>query len=149
MMVADHVGPWAVEHRGGGRERVRVPGGTSALRKTVRCVVEDVAGERTWEVSVPDVLGALTLKGGAYRVDSRDRERHLEDAVVLCATVEDADALAGEVSVWTGSDAVRVRALATALRSGAHPAWAQLPVRAERLRAQAALAVLAAGPVRR
>ena len=98
------------------------------------------------EVSVPDVLGALTLKGGAYREDSRDPERHLDDAAVLCATVEDADELREDPAAWTGSDAKRIRILATALADPAHAAWAQLEPR-DRPRARQTLRLLAEGPV--
>ena len=148
VLVADHPGPWALTTRGGRAELVRAPGGTSALRKTVRCLIRDVEHGRVWELGVPDVLGALTLKGGAYQVDSRANDRHLEDAVVLCATVDDADALVERPEAWTGSDPARVRALARALAGTTHPAWAQLSDRSHRLRAQATLRILAEGPRR-
>ena len=63
------------------RKAFSVPGGTSALRKTVNCEVTTDAGVVT--LSIPDALGSLGLKGAAYLEDSRDRERHLDDAVVL------------------------------------------------------------------
>ena len=44
-----------------------VPGATSALRKTVNCEV--TAGEVVVVLSIPDVLGALVLKGAAYVED--------------------------------------------------------------------------------
>ncbi len=148
VLVADHPGPWALRARGGGVDLVRAPGGTSALRKTVRCLIEDRQVSRSWEVSVPDVLGALTLKGGAYQVDSRDRARHLEDAVVLCATIQDVDRVVEQPGVWTGSDPARIRALSSALAAAEHPAWGQLSDRAQRQRAQTTLRILGDGPVR-
>jgi hypothetical protein len=36
------------------------------------------AGEVVVVLSIPDVLGALVLKGAAYVEDSRDRDRHLD-----------------------------------------------------------------------
>ncbi|WP_115260112.1 hypothetical protein [Micrococcus luteus] len=36
------------------------------------------------------LIGALELKIEAYRVDSRDRERHLQDAVALANLLDDA-----------------------------------------------------------
>jgi hypothetical protein len=42
---------------------------------------------RTVKVGAPDVLGALIAKGAAYRVDSRDANRHLEDAALLLASI--------------------------------------------------------------
>lgn len=40
-------------------------------------------------VSVPDTFGALILKTAAHRADSRDPARHLQDAAVLLACIED------------------------------------------------------------
>lgn len=95
-------------------------------------------------ISILDVLGALTLKGGAYRVDSRDRDRHLLDGAMLAATVDDADALLESPELWTGSDARRIRTLSNALPDE-HPAWSYVPANLRR-RAQVSLALLAAGP---
>lgn len=83
------------------------------LRKTVE-VHLPTEGDDIVVISLPDVLGALTLKGGAYRADSRDRDRHLLDGAMLAATVEDADALLEAPEKWTGSDARRIRNLAEA-----------------------------------
>ena len=143
VLIADHVGPWAISARAGAQPLVSVPGGTSALRKTVDCVIHRSDGTQV-TVSVPNVLGALTLKGGAYREDSRDRDRHIEDGAVLAATVDDADELRERPELWTGSDSRRIAALARALPEG-HPAWGQLP-RERRARAQTALRLLALGP---
>ncbi len=145
VLIADHVGPWAISARTGDQPLVSVSGGTSALRKTVDCMIR--RADRTQvTVSVPNVLGALTLKGGAYREDSRDRDRHLEDGAVLAATVEDADELRERPELWTGSDSRRIAALARALPEP-HPAWGQVP-RERRARAQTALRLLALGPSR-
>ena len=65
---------------------MRIPGATSTLRKTVNCRV-NVEQRGVVNFRVPNVLGALTLIGGAYLEDSRDSARHLEDAVVLLDTV--------------------------------------------------------------
>jgi hypothetical protein len=63
VMVADRLSP--KQHPKALRRRVfAVPGGTSALRKTVNCEV--TAGEVAVVLSIPDVLGALVLKGAAY-----------------------------------------------------------------------------------
>jgi hypothetical protein len=66
----------------GGRKLLQVPAGTSALRKTVNCTIER-EGESSLTFSVPDVLGALVLKGAVYKSDPRDRNRHLDDAALL------------------------------------------------------------------
>src|SRR5699024_4879980 len=115
------------------------PGGTSALRKTVD-VRLSIGNREPIMMSIPNVLGALSLKGGAFRTPSPDRERHLVDAAMLAATVEDADALAESPDLWTGSDAQRIRFLAQALPRE-HPIWGYVPLRLRR-RAQVTLQVL-------
>lgn len=84
VMVADHLPP-SLAQKALRRKVFEVPGGTSALRKTVNCHV--VVGSETIVLSIPDALGALVLKGAAYLEDARDRQRHLDDAVVLTCTV--------------------------------------------------------------
>lgn len=59
-------------------------------------------------ISIPDALGALVLNGAAYREDSRDKERHLDDAVVLCATIRNPLVRAGQMK---GSDKSRILSL--------------------------------------
>lgn len=146
VLIADHAAPRALAEQVGRHAIVEAPGGTSALRKTVdlRLAAEP---DDDVTISIPDVLGALTLKGGAYRVDSRDRDRHLLDGAMLAATVEDADALLESPEAWTGSDARRIRNLAKALPDD-HPAWSYVPAHRRR-RAQVSLALLAVGPARR
>jgi hypothetical protein len=141
VLIADHAAPRALHERAAGQNLMRIPGATSALRKTVNCRITRENGS-TCVISVPDVLGALTLKGGAYMEDSRDAGRHLEDAVVLLRTVEDPDELVEDVNAWTRNDPRRIRALARSLPED-HEAWARIPDRKARRRAQVALRVLA------
>lgn len=74
-------------------------------------------------------------------MDSRDRQRHLEDAVVLLATVEDADEIVEETEQWTQNDRRRLRALYQALLQG-HPAWQLITEPSHRLRVQKSLEIL-------
>jgi hypothetical protein len=84
VMVADHLPP--KRHPAALRRKVfAVPGGTSALCKTVNCAMD--TGNGIVVLSVPDALGALVLKGAAYMEDTRHRQRHLDDATVLACTV--------------------------------------------------------------
>lgn len=46
---------------------------------------------------MPSPFGALILKAAAYQTDSRDKERHLQDAAFLLAVIEDPLCGAGEV----------------------------------------------------
>ncbi|WP_188830688.1 hypothetical protein [Nocardia camponoti] len=110
-MIADHLAP---RHRPtvAGREVFRIPAGTSALRKTVNCDIEMSEGN-TITVSVPNVLGALILRGAAYLEDSRDRDRHLDDAALLAYAISDPRASALEMS---GNDSKRVQILADQLQ---------------------------------
>jgi hypothetical protein len=85
-MVADHLSPNR-HPKALGRRVFAVPGGTSALNKTVNCEVKTEVG--VVMLSIPDVLGALVLKGAAYIEDSRDRERHIDDAAILACAVTD------------------------------------------------------------
>jgi hypothetical protein len=86
VMAADHLPPSRVP-KIEGRKLFQVPAGTSALRKTVNCQI-DRDEDASAIVSIPDVLGALVLKGAAYKADTRDRGRHLDDAALLSCALE-------------------------------------------------------------
>jgi len=135
VLLADHPAPTVIE-RLLGRDMVRIEGGTQALKRTVNARMEIIPGTVT-TVSVPRPFGALILKSAAYTTDSRDRERHLYDAVALLACIEDPFT---ERDTFTGSDRVRVNTLRKALPQH-HPAWRTLPsgVRTE---AEATLRIL-------
>lgn len=133
-MVADRLSP--KQHPKALRRKVfAVPGGTSALRKTVNC--ELTAGEVVVVFSIPDVLGALVLKGAAYVEDSRDRDRHLDDAAVLACAVTDP---IGDRARMIGSDRRRIEALWKVLQDVDHKSW--IATGTDARRARAALRVL-------
>lgn len=134
VLIADHPAPKVVE-RLGGREMVRVEGGTQALRRTINANIK-VAGEAA-VISVPRPLGALILKAAAYTTDSRDRDRHVYDAAILLASIDDPFA---EREDFTGSDRRRIASLAKEL-SPEHPAWRTLSHR-HRGQAEATLTIL-------
>ncbi|CAJ1583622.1 hypothetical protein [[Mycobacterium] wendilense] len=135
VMVADRLPPkWRpTAFR---RPVFAVPGGTSALRKTVNCEVDTAEGIVV--VSVPDVLGALVLKGAAYIGDSRDRARHVDDAAVLACMVSDPVADRARMSK---GDSKRIRALWSALQDRRHRSW--IATGRESGRGHAALRLLA------
>jgi hypothetical protein len=136
VMVADHLPPkW--QPKALRRNVFAVPGGTSALRKTVNCEVD--VGDEVMVVSIPDVLGALVLKGAAYKHDLRDRQRHLDDAAVLACAVTDPIA---DRRRMIGNDQRRVRVLWTVLQDLDHRSW--IATGPDATRGHAALRLLAA-----
>lgn len=80
FLIADHVAP-SVLRALSESTPVQAPGGTNALHRTIEFEVRHVGGVST--ISAPDIVGALMLKIEAHRADSRDRDRHLKDAVTL------------------------------------------------------------------
>jgi hypothetical protein len=122
VMVADRL-PAERVPQVGGRKLFQVPAGTSALRKTVNCTIER-EGESSLTFSVPDVLGALVLKGAAYKSDPRDRNRHLDDAALLACTVDDP---MREVARLEGNDRGRLKLLAGELQDRNHRSWLLVP----------------------
>lgn len=118
VMVPEHAGPGA-SRRLRGRPMFEVEGGTQALGRTVVFEMQTGA-EEVVRITVPDELGALVLKGAAYTADSRDRDRHLQDAAVLAACIIDH---ATELNRLGGSDRKRIRILAQALSDSSSPAW--------------------------
>lgn len=135
LLVADHAAPRVVETLRG-RTMIAIEGGTQALRRTINARLQIAAG-RTTTVSVPSPFGALILKAAAYQTDSRDRARHLQDAALLLAVIEDPYA---EREQFAGSDRSRLQTLARALPDSATQ-WRTLPTDA-RANGQTALRIL-------
>lgn len=134
VMVADHLAP-TLRPTVRRRAVFAVPGGTSALRKTVNCHVQ--TAERVVLLSVPDALGALVLKGAAYTTDTRDRGRHIDDAAVLACTVSNPVI---ERQRMIGNDRRRLQALWGILQDRDHRSWLATGDRARQ--GHAALAVM-------
>ena len=105
------------------------------MRKTVNCEV--TSGEVVVVLSIPDVLGALVLKGAAYVEDSCDRDRHLDDAAVLACAVTDP---IGDRARMIGSDRRRIEALWKVLQDVDHKSW--IATGTDASRGHAALRVL-------
>ncbi|MDO8147233.1 nucleotidyl transferase AbiEii/AbiGii toxin family protein [Isoptericola sp. b515] len=139
VLIADHAPPRVVEPLRG-RDMVAIEGGTQALRRTVDARLT-IGTEGSTTISVPSAIGATILKAAAYRTDSRDTGRHLQDAALLLACIEDPFV---ERERFAGSDRSRIRTLARALPDGARE-WRLLP-ETRRNDGQAALRILAADP---
>lgn len=114
VLIADHPAPRVIE-RLRGRSMVRIEGGTQALKRTVNARLEIVPGHVT-TISVPSPFGATILKAAAYLADSRDKQRHLQDAALLLSVMDDPHA---DRAGLTGSDRRRLLTLARALHDDA------------------------------
>lgn len=139
VVVADHAAPSVVEQMRR-KDMVKVPGGTQALRRTANYELEITEGQVT-SISVPQPFGAAILKAAAYVADSRDPDRHLQDAAVLLACIADPFE---ELDQLAGSDSRRLGILRRELVN-THPAWLLMP-EADARRGQAALRVLRPTP---
>ncbi|WP_402373989.1 hypothetical protein [Isoptericola rhizosphaerae] len=135
VLVADHAAPCVVEPLRG-RDLVTIEGGTQALRRTVNAGLVIDADPTT--ISVPNVFGALVLKAAAYRTDSRDRERHLQDAAALLCCLDDPFAAR---ETFAGSDRQRIATLPRNLPDDSRN-WNAIPREARR-EGQTALRILA------
>lgn len=127
-------------YRIGGRELFSAEGVSQALARPQQARIA-LAGTQSFTVTVPNLLGALVLKGAAWKADNRAARRHLEDAVTLAACVEDA---VPYLSDLRGNDRRRLRGLHEALASG-DPALARLGA-AEAVRVQDTMRILATAP---
>lgn len=116
--LADRLGPNRA-HTLRRRKVLEIDGGQQATKRMSHLEVEGCEAP----MLIPDRLGALVLKGAAFLVDSRDRDRHLQDAAVLAATITDH---AHQLTRLKGSDGKRLRALSEALSPVRHSAWLRL-----------------------
>lgn len=143
VMAADHAAPRARQQLRG-RRMFAIDGGTQALRRTMIYAMRAPSGT-SYDLSVPDELGALVLKGAAHMADRRDRDRHLTDAAVLSACITDH---AAELERMAGSDRKRIKHLADELADARHKAWLSLDP-GHRTAGQDTLRILSAEPRRR
>jgi hypothetical protein len=137
VVVADHPAP-SVEEQMRRRDMMKIEGGTQALRRTANYRLEIVPGEIV-TISAPRPFGATILKAAAYKTDTRDRDRHLQDAAVLLACIEDPEA---EREGFIGNDRSRLLTLERELVDE-HVAWRLMPETDAR-RGQAVLRLLMA-----
>ncbi|OLT12242.1 hypothetical protein BJF78_24580 [Pseudonocardia sp. CNS-139] len=136
VLTADHAAP-SVREPLRGREMIAIEGGTQALRRTVNAHL--VIDGQEIVLSVPSPLAAVVLKAAAYQADSRNPERHLQDAAALLACIPDPYEARESLK---GSDGQRLRLLAEALPDDAQP-WRGLDA-TRRDDAQAVLRIMTA-----
>lgn len=116
VTVADHL-PSGVRPRVRQRPAFVVESGAQALTRRDTFIVTSASGSIT--ISAPDVLGALVGKGAAFTVDSRDRGR-LQDPAVLLASIDSV----GDLNLaLNASDRKPLRRIATELTDGLHLTW--------------------------
>ena len=102
-----------------GGPMMKIDGGTQALKRAevVRLRVTD---EPEAEISVPNLLGATVLKAAAWAADSRDPDRHAQDAAFLISLIDDIEPCRAQ---FTGSDRKRLRKLDHVLGDVAAEPW--------------------------
>ncbi len=105
LMVADHEHPPPRHSR---REVMPVTGGKQALDRRLHIHFGDVA------IPVPTLHAALVLKAAAHTVDTRDRDRHLVDAITLLACITDTEAILHDLR---GSDRKRITHILRAIET--------------------------------
>jgi hypothetical protein len=137
VMVADHL-PSRMRPRLARRPAFAAPAGEQAIRRRDLYRLVFARGADI-EIGVPDEFGALVAKGGAYQVDRRDRDRHLDDAAVLLASIDDASAL--DYASASANDRRRVAGIAAHLGDERHRSWTGLDA-ADRRQAQMNLALI-------
>lgn len=137
ILVADHL-PKRSQPRLRRHPVMPADGGAQALARTERVTIDDDG--QTVELTVPDLLGALVLKGAAHMVDQREPARHLRDAALLASLITDHR---HELTRLQGSDRKRLRHVREALGDPFDDAWLVLPEDA-RLRGQDTLRILSA-----
>lgn len=107
LMVAEHERPAPRHSR---RDVMAVTGGRQALSRVEPVYFE--VGASGAVLPVPSIHGALVLKAAAYTVDTRDRDRHLEDAITLFACIVNIAPILGDLQ---GSDRKRILRVIRAL----------------------------------
>ena len=107
LMVPDHQKPIPRHAR---RQVMAVVGGHQAMDRLQLMRVQ--VGDAEVVVPVPTLHGALILKSAAHMVDSRDRDRHLLDAITLLACIIDVGPITGDLR---GSDSKRLHYLVRAI----------------------------------
>ena len=122
LMVADHL-PSQMRPRLAGRNALAVPAGAQAIRRRAEWALTFGGGAQV-VLGVPDVLGALVVKGAAFLIDPRDRGRHLDDAAVLLACVDDASVF--DYEAMSRNDRRRLSALIEQVGDASHPSWVSL-----------------------
>ena len=137
VLVADHLPSRKQKASRVGRfGLLEIIGGAQALDRRMEIGVSTQAGLVSFYI--PNNLGSLILKAAAYRSDTRDRRRHLDDCALLASLIMDID---GALAQLRGSDRRRINLVNEVLKDPRHPSWGHLP-NSHRLRGQRVLRIL-------
>lgn len=128
VLAPDHSDPHYSLHTEGGRETVKIPGGSQALQRRTELTVVTTEFPSGVGVPLPTILGALVLKAAAWTEDRRDSERHLQDAVLLVSLMGDPLV---ERTALKGSDRKRLNKLNEMLGQSDADHWTVLGARAQ------------------
>lgn len=112
-------------------------GGAQAIERKELVPVQ--IGSQSFEIYVPNLLGALVLKCAAYEADRRDRNRHLGDVTLLASLISNPRSVKEQMK---GSDKKRIANAYQIMRDLNHPMWLMLEVE-DCARAQENLRILA------
>jgi hypothetical protein len=86
LLVADHL-PRKIDLKYNSFPLMAIEGGAQAIdRKMFYHITSE---EKKYKIPVPDDLGSLILKSAAYKSDTRDSMRHLEDSLLLASIITD------------------------------------------------------------
>jgi len=121
-MVPDHL-PSGIHPRLDRKPALEAPAGQQAIDRRDAYTLE-FRGGRLVTVGVPDEIGALVAKGAAFLIDRRDRDRHLDDAATLLASITDASEL--DYTRSSTNDRRRLRAIRERLSDETAPHWIDL-----------------------
>jgi hypothetical protein len=122
VMVPDHL-PSGIRPRLDRKPALEAPGGRQAIDRRDVYTLEFRGGQLV-TVGVPDEIGALVAKGAAFLIDQRDRDRHLDDAATLLASITDASEL--DYTRSSTNDRRRLRAIRERLSDETAPHWIDL-----------------------
>ena len=115
---------------------MEIAGGAQAVQRKMD--LELIQNDNSCSIQIPNLLGALILKSAAYCSDNRDKQRHLDDVVLLASLITDHKECLNELH---GSDKKRLRAVAKALQDTESSAWKLLDNEAQK-RASMTLSIL-------
>ena len=119
VMVPDHLPRHILPLRFMQRNSFEVLAGAQAVRRRQEFTIAGASA--SIQIGVPNLVGALVIKGAAHQDDQRDRGRHLDDGATLLSAIKTVGAL--PVHPLSSNDRRRLRHLLDALSDVDHDSW--------------------------